>query len=188
MVKKALILTALLTLHGCSSIINASTDSPIQQDRGSRTWGSMIDDETTETTALVNIKKADPNLSDAHIAVTRFNGVVLLLGQAPTNHAKQTAEKVVQSLRKVRTVYNEIIVAGPISLPARSNDSWLTTKAKSKLLAAKGVPSGRIKVVTENGVIYLMGLVSRQEAQLSVNAISNTYGAQKIVQVFEYIN
>jgi osmotically-inducible protein OsmY len=179
-------LTALLLGSGCSSIIGATTDSQIVENTGTRSWGALIDDQSLETTATVNIKKAHPELEDAHTTVTSYNGIVLLTGQVPSNAAKQAAGKTVNKLQKTRRLYNEITIAGPISLPARSNDSWITTKAKSKLLASEGVPSNRIKIVTENGIIYMMGLLTREEARISVNAIANTYGAQKIVQIFEY--
>ncbi|ROR94796.1 osmotically-inducible protein OsmY [Sinobacterium caligoides] len=181
-------LAMLLAVSGCSSIIAVSTDSPIQEDHGSRTWGSIIDDQSIETTATVNIDKAFAGKAEANFTVTSYNGIILLVGQVPNAEMKSTAEATVKRLRKVRTVYNELTIAGPISLPARSNDSWITTKAKSKLLATEGVPSGRIKILTENGVIYMLGLLTRAEAKTSVDAIANTYGAQRIVQVFEYID
>ena len=92
------------------------------------------------------------------------------------------------ALPRVRRVHNEIEVGGPISYVARSNDGLLTTKVKSKLIAAKDVPGRKLKVQTENGVVYLMGMVTRAEADRAVEVTKTAYGVQKIVRVFEYLD
>ncbi len=94
----------------------------------------------------------------------------------------------VEPLRNVRKVHNELTVAGKTTLLSRTNDSWLTTKVKSALSAAESTDATRIKVVTENGVVYLMGLLTRAEADAAVDIARDIQGIQKIVKVFEYIN
>jgi osmotically-inducible protein OsmY len=101
---------------------------------------------------------------------------------------RELAEKTVKNMRKVRTVHNELEVAGPTSMVARSNDSWLTTKIKSKMALSSAVDANRFKIVTENGVVYMMGLVTRDEASAAVDLTRQVYGVQKIVKVFEYLN
>lgn len=175
-------------LASCSSIISATRSSPIQEDYGKRSFGRFIDDGLIETKAKVNLNEADAQLRDAHIGITSYNGVVLLAGQVPTAELKQRAGKIVESVRNVRRLHNELEIAGPLSIPARSNDSWLTGKVKTKLLASTAVKGRRIKVVTENGVVHLMGLVTRTEADQIVDRIKGTFGVQKIVRIFEYID
>ena len=88
----------------------------------------------------------------------------------------------------MRKVHNELTVAGKTSYLSRTNDSWLTTKVKSAMAAAESADSTRIKVVTENGVVYLMGLVTREEADAAADIARHIQGVQKIVKVFEYMN
>lgn len=183
-----LILTALLHLSGCGSFIAATSDEPIQEDYGERTWGSFIDDDSIETKAYVNLKKASPKLDEAHISVICYNGIVLIVGQVPDQHSKTLATSTVKKIRKVRRVHNELSIAGESGSLVRSGDSWLTTKTKVRMFFTPNLQSGRIKVVTENGVVYLMGLVSRAEADRVVSEVQHAYGVQKIVKIFEYID
>ncbi|MFK8021098.1 MAG: BON domain-containing protein [Pseudomonadales bacterium] len=187
---KLVILFLMLTLFisACSSLISATRTGPIKEDYGKRSFGRFIDDGLIETKTKVNIRKAHEELKKAHIGVTSYNGIVLLAGQVPNAELQLLAGEVAKNTRNVKRVHNELAIAGPISLPARSNDSWLTTKVKSKLLASGKVKGRRVKVVTESGVVHLMGLVTRDEADQIVNAIRGTFGVQKIVRIFEYID
>ncbi len=181
------ILIFCLGLSGCSSVMKAS-GSPISENYSKRTTGTLLDDQSIENRAYANVANAAPELKTAHVVIVSFNGVVLLAGQVASNDLRDLAETTVKNMRKVKTVHNEITVAGPISLVARTNDTWLTTKVKSRMITSRDVDANRIKVVTENGVVYLLGLVTRDEADSAVNVTRQTYGVQKIVKVFEYIN
>ena len=178
----------LITNIGCSSIIGAASDGPVTSDRGERTWGAAIDDEQIETLALVNLGKANPALADAHVSVTSYNAIVLLTGQVTSDSLRTQAGQTVGNINRVRQVYNELQIQGESSLLARSNDSWLTSKVKSKLLVNGDIESGRIKIVTENGTVFMMGLLTRIEADQAVDVVRNTGGVQKVVKVFEYID
>ena len=178
----------LINLSGCANMIGAAQQQPISEDQTTRTTGSFIDDELIEIKALVNIGKASEELKQSHVSVTSYNGIVLLSGQVPTEQARQLAESTVGQLRKVRKIHNELTVAGPTSAIVRTNDSWLTAKVKSKMLADKQLQSMRIKVVTENGAVFLMGLVTNAQANRAVDISRNTAGVQKVVKMFEYIN
>lgn len=183
----ALILASLSLVQGCASIISATTPDPIEEEKDERTTGAYIDDEIIETKSLVNIDKADPALAQSHIIVTSYNGVVLLAGQVASEQLRQLAATTVANINKVKRVHNELTIAGATSMVIRSNDAWITTKVKSKMLASSEVEGGRIKVVTENGVVYLMGLVTREEADRAADAARTTSGVQKVVRIFEYI-
>ncbi|MGK9067503.1 BON domain-containing protein [Stutzerimonas chloritidismutans] len=185
----ALTLTLCLVATGCSSVLTAARDEPINDDRGTRTIGSKIDDSLIETKAAVNIAKAHPDLDNAsHIVVASYNGVVLLAGQTPREELKQTAEQAASSVQRVKRVHNELQVLKPSSALARSNDSWLTTKIKTQMLADESVPGSRIKVITENGIVYLLGLVTRQEGNRATSLVQGVSGVQRIVKLFEYID
>lgn len=180
-------LLALTLLSGCSSIISATSDDGIQEDRGERSLGAYIDDEIIETKALVNIDKAHPDLAQSHIIVVSYNGIALLAGQVPSEELRRLAAKTVANVKKVRRVHNELTLSGNTSMLARSNDGWITTKVKSKLLASGEIEGGRVKVVTENGVVYLMGILAREEADKATEIARKTGGVQKVVRIFEYI-
>jgi osmotically-inducible protein OsmY len=94
----------------------------------------------------------------------------------------------VHDLRGVRKVHNELQISGPTSMVSRSNDAWLVTKIKTAMFVNDETDALRIKVVTENGVVYLLGLLTRDEADKAVEVSRSVYGVQKIVKVFEYIN
>lgn len=184
-----LLLGALLALgNGCTSIISATTSEPIQIDPGKRSLGVKIDDSQIETIATVNINKASSVLNSAPVSVHSFNAVVLLIGQVPTNSARELAGETVRKLPNVRQVHNELQVQAPISLLAGANDSWLTTKIRSKLLTNRDIESGRLKIVTENNTVFLMGLVTHAEAEIVTDIARHTGGVQKVVRVFEYID
>ena len=150
--------------------------------------GDAFDDSRNELLAKKRVRDAHPGLAEANISVTSFNGVLLLTGQVSSAGLIPIASAQVEPLRNVRKVYNELTVAGKTSLLARANDSWLTTKVKSAFSAAESSDPTRIKVVTENSVVYLMGLLTRAEADAAADIVKDIQGVQKIVKVFEYIN
>lgn len=177
-----------LLVTGCSDILSAGREGPIQEDPGNRTVGSYIDDEVIETLSMVNLAKGSEQMQATNISVTSYNGVVLLTGQAPAESARQEAEQIVSQVRKVRKIHNEVKISGISSTIARTNDAWLTTKVKAELLTNEKVDGSRIKVVTDSSTVYLMGLVSPQEAENAINIVRNITGVEKIVKVFEYVN
>lgn len=182
-------LTLCLGLSGCSSVITASRENPIEDDRGTRTLGSKIDDSLIETKVAVNVAKANPDLDkNSHIVVSSFNGIVLLAGQTPRADLKSTAEQAASSVQRVKKVHNELQILPPSSLLARNNDTWLTTKIKTQMIADESIPGSRIKIITENGIVYMLGLVTKQEAAQATSLVQGVSGVQKIVKLFEYID
>ena len=150
--------------------------------------GGTFDDSRNESLAKKRIRDAHPALADANISVNSFDGIVLITGQIPSADLIPIATAEVEPLRNVRKIRNELQVIGATSMLSRTNDSWLTAKAKSSLSANEDTDATRIKVVTENGVVYLMGRLTRAEADAAVAATRNVHGIQKIVKIFEYIN
>ena len=185
-----LAITLCLAISGCSTAITAIRDTPIQDDRGSRTFGSKIDDYLIKTKVEVNVAKAATSLGNgaSSIVVTSFNGVVLLAGQTPSAKLKDKAEQEASTVQQVRKVHNELQIMDPITLLASSNDALLTTKVKARMLIDSVIPVSRIKIVTDNGIVYMMGLLTKSEASCAANLVQRVSGVQKIVKVFEYID
>jgi osmotically-inducible protein OsmY len=185
-----LLCSVLFLLNGCASVISATTgDDGVEENRGRRSMGAMMDDGSIETTIKVNLNAADEQLKNSHINVVSFNATVLLVGQVPSQDMKNLATRVARSSSsRVKEVYNELEVAGATTFLSRSNDAWLSAKIKTLMLADSEVSGLRTKVVTENGVVYLMGLLTQEEADKTVNLVSNTKGVTKVVRAFEYIN
>ncbi|MEH6551396.1 MAG: BON domain-containing protein [Pseudomonadales bacterium] len=179
---------ALFIISGCSSVIDATTSEPIEENKTSRSMGEQIDDEVIETKALVNIAKADPGLEDAHIIVVSVHGMVLLAGQVPDEGLRQVAEAEIKKLRDVRSIHNQLTVGEPSSGSVRASDTWITTKLKSKMAFNGEVSTFKTKVVTENGVVYLMGLSNQEHAANAAVVARETRGVQKVVKIFEYVD
>ena len=168
-----------LLLGACTSLSN---------DPSRRTPGVVFDDAVLEAIVEREVRKSNAEYKGSHIVIQAFNGVVLIAGQVATEELRANASTVVGTINKVRTIHNVLTVAGPTSMVARSNDAWLTTKVKTRLIAAKNADGTKIKVLTENSIVYLQGLVSRSQADNAVNVAKDSYGVQKIVKVFEYLD
>lgn len=151
-----------------------------------RSFQTMTDDQNIEFTASSEIK-ASPTLNyNTHITVVSFDHVVLIAGQVPGNSIRQRVSALVEALPKVSRVYNELEIAPPTSMLIRSNDTWITTKVKSQMIAAKDLNSGQIKVVTENGTVFLMGIVTPRQSRLAADVARQVDGVRKVVTLFEY--
>lgn len=130
----------------------------------------------------------NPDFRDSRVIVVSFNQVVLLVGQTPTSSLRVMAEKTAQHTPNVRRVYNEITIANPLSIGQQTHDTWITSQVRSKMLGRKGLESGSIRVVTENSVVYLMGIATEEQANMAVDVARHVRGVQKVVKVFQYIN
>lgn len=129
----------------------------------------------------------DPQFRDSRILVTSFNRVVLLVGQTPAASLRVLAEKTARSASGVKRVYDEVTIGHPIPLTQRTKDSWITSQVRSNMLTKKGLESGSIRVVTENGAVYLMGIVTAEQGSLAVDVARRVTGVNKVVKIFQYI-
>jgi len=185
--KLAISLALIATLTGCAKIISVTTSEPIQISTNKRTLGTKINDQQLETVARVNLNNTSKQLEEAHINIDSFNGLVLLTGQVPNAQLRSLAGDTVGKINSVRQVHNELTTASPSDFQTRSTDSWVTTKIKSKLVASS-IQSRRIVIITEAKTVFLMGLVSRYEAERITNVAQNTDGVKQVVKVFEYVD
>lgn len=162
----------------------AGSGAYVSEDR--RTSGTFIEDEGIELKSARRIHQQFGN--SVHINVTSYNRIVLLTGEAPTEAVKMDIERLIMGVDNVRKIYNEIAVAGNTSLASRSNDSLITSKVKARFLTERKFQINHVKIVTENEVVYLLGVVTRQEAENAAQIASSTAGVKKVVKVFEYLN
>jgi osmotically-inducible protein OsmY len=177
-----------LTLTGCGSFLATMQSNTLEEDPGERTMGQQLEDESIETKAVVNIHAADDAFDQAHLVVVSYNGYILIAGQVHSEALKAQATEIVRKIRRVRRIYNELEVASPSSAMTRTSDTWITTKVKSYLLGSSGIEGGRVKVITENGVVFLMGLATQAEADRVADTASGISGVQRVVRIFEIID
>jgi osmotically-inducible protein OsmY len=179
-----LLATPLLT--GCVAAVASTAILGTDMATDRRTSGSYIEDQTIELKSSKAISDDDELDQSSNINVTSFNRVVLLVGQAPNEKLRNTASEIVRKIDNVRKVHNEIRISAPGSILSSTRDTWITTKAKSLMLAEKNFSSGHIKIITENGELFLMGLVTRAEADKAIAIVRNIDGVDRVVQAFEY--
>lgn len=181
-------LLILLSLNGCAPVIvaGAATGASVANDR--RTAGTVLEDQSIELKAASAIQGDESLAKSVHVSVTSFNNIVLLTGQAPTRALRNRVLNHINDIEKVRRIHNEIAIEEPTSFKTRSSDTWITTKTKSTLLGAKGLEATHVKVVTENGVVYLMGLVTHEQGNTAAKTVQQVSGVQRVVKVFEYID
>lgn len=178
-----------LILSGCATVIDSTRSEPISDNRGSRTAGQFIDDETAEVTIAVNLKKASPELKASNLSIKVYNGVVLISGQVPSEEARKTAEQVATQHRGVKRVVNQLEIAGKATVISDINDLTITTQIKALVLRDLGREVyQRTLITTENSVVYVMGFVTKTEAAALENVVSTVRGVKRIVRVFEYID
>lgn len=182
----SLLLAAALGLAGCTTVTSVTHQGTIDENYGKRTAGAQVEDQSIETKISHNLRRTDARLGDARINVDSYNSVVLLTGQVPSQELKEKATEVAGGVRNVREVHNELAIAANLPASQRLSDSWLNTRVRASLAANERIESGRIRVVTENDSVYLMGIVSRAEADRIVEAVSDVGGMQRIVKVFDY--
>ena len=187
------ILPALLILvtllQGCAGAVVGGAGVAAIHDR--RSVGTFVDDEIIEIKATEKIFSDKEFFDSTHINVTAYNNIILLTGEAPSEALRNRAYEIVAAIPKVRKIHNEIIIAAPSALLSRSSDTWITAKVKTNLLNVE--KSGdfdptRVKVITENGTVFLMGIVKRSEAQIVISATRKVSGVQRVVKLFEYLD
>ena len=181
-------LLGLAMIQGCTPIIIAGGATAVTAAHDRRTVGAFVDDQAIELKTGRAIRM-DPALKGkVHINVTSMNGIVLLSGEAPTSSLRDFVLKQARTVQGIRRIVNEVRIGPPTSLGSRSKDTWLTTKVKGKMVSTKNLDTTRVKVVTENKAVYLMGLVKRREGELATEAARSVRGVQRVVKLFEYID
>jgi osmotically-inducible protein OsmY len=180
------LLASVAALQGCAeAVIVGGVTLGVVMAADRRQTEVMFNDQGIEFTAGSKIDEALKG--QGHVNVTSYNYTVLLTGEVPSAQAKADAESAASQVPRVRAVVNELQIAGTSSAASRSNDTYITSKVKSSFLGNGKFKPTDIKVVTEAGVVYLLGLVSHEEADAATEVARGTGGVQKVVRVFEYV-
>ena len=158
-------------------------------DVADRSIGTKIDDRFLEGLIERELSKKKSLLKGSNINVTVFDSRVLLTGQVPNRQVSQLAEDIAISLSEVekKDISNHVKIMGPISLVSRSNDRWIATKVRAKLLSSKEANGSSLRVTCENGTVFLMGRITQKNSQLITGLVSEVFGVEKIVKVFTYL-
>lgn len=186
-IKFVAIVLVFSVLQGCAAVavVAITTGASMATDR--RTIGNQIDDQSIEVEAYNEITKNKSLNANTNLHITSVNGSVLIIGQAPSAYLKEQAIKIVNNIKGVVRIHNQIRIGNITSVTTQTNDIWLTSKVKTALFSSNKVNAKDIKVVTENGEVFLMGIVSKQEAQAAVNITRNISGVNRVFKAFEYL-
>ncbi len=182
-----LVIPCSLMLSGCipaAIVAGATAGGAVVYDK--RPLKTMNKDHRAEQIAEYRLTHDTLIDKKCHISVATYYGIMLLVGQAPTAELKTRAYNMVKNIPNISRLYDEVTVSEPSPLATRTHDAWITSKARSKMLLQSGLRSTEIKVLTENGTVYLMGRVSHKQADLAANVVRRISGVKKVVKVFEY--
>ena len=183
----ALILTVAFLISGCGIIlVTTAAVSAIDVIRDRREIGTVWDDNKMELSLRQSISKNE-QIDNSNVSVTAFNGIALLTGEVPDQRAIDQILDLAKSHPDASQVINRIELAGKTNLNSRANDSWITGRVKSAMLTSGTIDATKIKVVTERANVYLMGLVSRSEAEAAVAITRSVPGVVRVIKVFEYL-
>lgn len=179
-----LLLASVVTLYGCAAAVvggAAAGGYLVGEDR--RTAAVLAEDQDIEVRVKNRVTDKYP---DAHLNATSYNRLVLLTGETPSAQAKSEIERIAREVPRVRGIYNELTVGPATPLSSRTNDSYITSKVKARFVDNGRFNPIHVKVVTEDAVTYLMGIVKRAEAETATQIARTTSGVKRVVRVFEY--
>ena len=179
----AIVLTALM-LQGCVAAVVGSAAVATKTATDPRTVGTQVDDGTLELRVSNALAKDDQIKKETHIVATAYQGKVLLTGQAPSADVATRAKQIAVGVDGATEVYNEIRTAAKASFGTASSDTWITTKVRSNLLSSDQVKSSNVKVTTENGEVFLLGLVTTAEAKAAADIASRVSGVKHVTTAF----
>jgi osmotically-inducible protein OsmY len=181
-----LLLAVIPALQGCFPVVATGVGAGALMAADRRTSGAYIEDQAI---VLKATRRLDEKFNDTvHVTVNSYNRNVLLTGQTPSEALKKEAEQLVRSVPNVASVLNELTIGRLTDFSSHSNDTYITSKVKGRMIDANKFPIQHVKVVTENGVVYLLGIVTRKVADDAVEIARTTSDVKKVVKVFEYEN
>jgi osmotically-inducible protein OsmY len=173
-------------LSGCVPLVVAGVAGTALVATDRRSVGAQADDEAIELKVGNNIGTGYGDR--VHVNVTSYNGIVLLTGEVPEQNLVATIGEIARTTAKVRRVHNELVVAAVSPVGSRTDDSYITSKVKTRFVEANKFSATHVKVVTDRKIVYLMGLVKPDEADAAAQIASTTSGALRVVKLFEIIS
>ena len=181
----AFAIAGITLLQGCVPVMFAGVGAGALMAADRRTTGAYVDDEAIEQkiSALIGQNFGNTN----HVNATSYNRNVLLTGEVQDENVKAEAQRLASTVKNVRAVVNELVVGPSSSLSSRTNDTAITTNVKAKFVNNKVFSINHVKIVTEAGIVFLLGIVTQAEADKAAEIASTSKGVRKVVRVFEYI-
>ncbi|EQC01280.1 divisome-associated lipoprotein YraP [Photorhabdus temperata] len=180
---------AVVMLQGCiGAAVVGSAAVATKTATDPRTIGQQVDDGTLEARVSNALNKDKQIKERIRVITTAYQGKVLLTGQSPDSSLSDRAKQIASRVDGAHVVYNEIRQGKPVELSTASKDTWVTTKVRSKILASDSVKSSNIKVVTENGEVFLLGILTKQEGNAAAKIASETDGVKRVTTAFTYLN
>jgi len=174
-------------LQGCvPAMIAAGVGASALVATDRRSTGAQVDDESIEL--KINTAANSSYGNDIHLNVTSYNATVLLSGEVPNKTVEADILKVARTTERVKKVDNYLVIGPNSEMSTRTNDTYITSKVKARFVESEKFSATQVKVVTERGVVYLMGIVSRQEGDAAAQIAATTSGVGKVVKLFEYTN
>jgi osmotically-inducible protein OsmY len=171
-------------LNGCIALAGGAAVTGVAVAYDRRTTGTIVEDRTIVMKTYRALNSDDEVREKTHINATSFNTILLLTGEAPTEALRDRALALASGVERVSRIYNEIEVMEPSSFSSRSSDRLLATRVKTRLFGEENL-APNVKVVTERGIVYLMGILTPEEADTATNAARTISGVQKVVRLFE---
>lgn len=184
-----IVLTSLLVsgIQGCAGLVVGAAGGAAMAIHDRRDTQTILKDEKIESAATDKIYADEKLKKKIHANVTSFNQVVLITGEVLSSDLREHVISLIQGIPNIKRIHNELVVADLTSFGSRSADSLITSKVKTKMVGIKGLDATRVKVVTENKSVYLMGLVTKKEAELAVDVARNVKDVKQVVKIFEII-
>lgn len=177
-----------ILLQGCmaAAVVGVVGGASVATDN--RSLGNQIDDQKIEIDAQTKLSKSDALSDNTNLQVISVNGSVLVVGQAPNSYLRDQAIKAINEVNGVKQLHNQIRISNTTSFTTKTNDVWLTSKVKTSLFGTDKLDATNIKVVTENGEVFLMGLVTKEQATSAVDIARNVSGVNRVFKIFEYVD
>ncbi len=185
----AFLLSSVWQLSGCTAaaVGGAVVGTSVALDK--RTTGDYVEDQNIKT-KFAHLYYQDKKISDeTHVNFTSYNRQVLITGEVLNSRQKEQLTEIARQIKNVRHIYNEAVVGIPTTMSSRADDSYITSKIKASVFRdLEELDGAQVKVVTENGVVFLMGLVNRKQADKITEIARTTRGVKKVIKLFEYPN
>lgn len=175
------IFISLLALQGCAAVAVGAAAVGISSATDPRTIGTQVDDQTIEMKTNAKLGN-DEQLEDSRVIAVSYDTNVLLIGQVPSESLKRRAEDVIRDTNGINKIFNQLRIGSKASATVRAGDSWITSKVKLKFANNKSIDTTNIKVVTENGEVFLLGHVSQAEAEAAVEVARNVDGVGRVIK------
>jgi len=182
----SLLATTLSLLQGCVAVAVVGVVGGASVASDNRSLGNQIDDQKIELVAHNELAKIKALKDNANLQVISVNGSVLIIGQTLNSYLRDQAVKTISGIDGIVQVHNQVRIGNTVSITTKTNDIWLTSKVKTALFASDKLNAANVKVATENGEVFLMGIIKQEDANIAVDIARNISGVNRVFKIFEY--